>query len=273
MKFAVTIIKPKGYDHWPVFLETAETINAGLKSLGHDSKMTDDLTENRRYIVLGANLLPFTEIKTLPEGTILYNLEQYDGWENEWLKDPRYVVWDFDKRNSSRLEQHGIKPATVLPIGYHPILEKVPKVDRPDIDVLFIGSLSPRRQETIQRLLRLGFTVKHLFNCYGTERDVWMARSRVHLNVHFGTNALLETHRLMYAVANRKPVVSEYGRDMEKSVHGVLFDSYHALPEAVEWLLQRPKETRERFTDIAYNNVREEHRIEDYLQNALGVTP
>lgn len=274
MKFAVTIICPRDYPHWKVFLDTAEVLHAGLGSLGHDSVLTYDLSlTDHRYIVLGSNLLPFSDVKSLPEGAILYNLEQYHGWENEWMRDPRYVVWDYDERNTERLNRMGIKPAAILPVGYHPVMEKVPQHewDR-DIDVLFIGSISPRRMAILNALIQDGLRVKHLFNCYESERDAWIARSRIHLNVHFNESAVYEWPRLMYLMANRCVVVSESDLYRKPAPGGVLVYPYDALVDEISWLARRPESMLDSMRDVAHEMAL--HRpIEPLLHAALGKTP
>ena len=82
-----------------------------------------------------------------------------------------------------------------------------------DIDVLFVGSVNERRLIVLKQLAAQGINVDARFNLYGAERDAFVARARIILNVHFYDARLFEIVRVSYLLANRKCVVSETGSD------------------------------------------------------------
>ena len=117
-----------------------------------------------------------------------------------------------------------------LPIGYVPELTRIPRAPRQDIDVLFYGSVNERRGQILAGLKAGGLVLKWLFGVYGAERDAFVARSKVVLNMHNFENKVFEIVRVSYLLANRKAVVSEISDttaiepDMMDAVAGVRYD-------------------------------------------------
>ena len=181
-KFAVTVVSPPGYMHSAAFNEIAETIHYGLRSLGYDSVLTTGGALPRRlHIVLGANLLPRYSLPLAPDA-ILYNLEQVQvgsKWFRPELIDifRRYALWDYSQQNAAALAALGVRVERIVPVGYVQELTRIRPAPERDIDVLFFGSMNPRRQETIDRMREVGLKVTAAFGVYGPERDA-LDRSR-----------------------------------------------------------------------------------------------
>lgn len=236
MKFAVAVVSPPGYPHSEAFHEVAETLHSGLRSLGHDSILTNRVAvADRRTIVLGSNLLTTRP----PPNTILYNLEQVDE-ASSWITPEllalfqRFTVWDFSLANVARLRAREVRNATYVPIGYVPELTRIVPAALADIDVLFYGSINERRSAILQRLRAAGLRVEVLFGLYGPARDAYVARSKVVLNLHYYEAKIFEIVRVSYLLANRCAVVSERGSDPgeERDFEGgIAFAAYDELVE------------------------------------------
>lgn len=236
VRFAVAVVSFPGYVHSEAFREVAQAVHHGLLALGHDSVLTNRVdSENRRTILLGSNLLPALGLKP-PENTILYNLEPvYDN--SPWMTPEllalfrRYPVWDYSQANIERLTALQVPQLTHVPIGYVPELKRITPACE-DIDVLFYGSLSDRRRAVLNKLYARGLRVESLFSVYGPDRDAWIARSKIVLNMHSYEAHVLEIVRVSYLLANERAVVSERGahpseeRDLEA---GVAFAAYDEL--------------------------------------------
>uniref|UniRef100_UPI001BD69488 hypothetical protein n=1 Tax=Caballeronia sp. dw_19 TaxID=2719791 RepID=UPI001BD69488 len=215
MKFAVTVISPPGYIHSAAFHEIAETFYYGLRSLGHDCVLTaESQLAGRQHIVLGSNLLPTFPQPFAPDA-ILYNLEQVQHGSS-WISPAlielfrRHVVWDYSEQNVTRLAELGVHVSRLVPIGYASELTRIVRAAEPDIDVLFFGSMGPRRQAVIDQMRRVGLKVEAVFGVYGQERDALIGRARLVLNVHHYDAKVLEMVRISYLLANRCCVLSEY---------------------------------------------------------------
>lgn len=252
-RFAVTIVSPPGYAHSAAFQEVGETLLHGLRSLGHDAVLGTDAPAGRRVIVLGSNLLPSHPVP-LPADAILYNLEQIDPGSS-WLTPAllelfrRHDVWDYSERNADRYAALGLPRPRVVPIGWVPELTRIAPAPQEDLDVLFYGSLNPRRLAALEALKAAGLEVEVAFKVFGEARDRLIARSKVVLNLHFYEAKVFEIVRVSYLLANRRCVVSERGADPaeEREFEGaVAFAPYEGLVDACRRLVADPAERARR---------------------------
>lgn len=275
IKFAVTVVSPPGYAHSAAFHEVAESVHFGLMSLGCDSVLTSEGNlPGRQHIVLGSNILPAYQLP-LASNAILYNLEQVDAGSS-WFRPElvalfgRYRVWDYSQTNAVALGALGVKVERVLPIGYVRELTRIHFAARRDIDVLFFGSMNPRRQEVVRRLRASGLHVEAVFGIYGKERDGLIARSKLVLNVHFYEAKVLEIVRISYLLANRCAVLSETSsdpREDESLAGGVAFAEYEDLEKTAHELVN-DEERRARLSQLGFE-LMSGRLMSDYLRDAL----
>ena len=209
-------MRPPGYAHSDPFADLALARSAGFAEAGGSAPLAHAPADwgDRLPIVLGANLLPHSVGTSLPAGSLLYNLEQGDT-TGPWLT-PAYRAWldaypvlDYSQRNAGCLAALGLPVAGVLEPGYSPALRRLTPAAEPVIDVLFYGSVNPRRRALLAALEAAGLRVRHLFGVYGAERDRAIELSRLVLNLHFYETAVFEIVRVVFLLANAIPVVSE----------------------------------------------------------------
>jgi hypothetical protein len=269
MKFAVTIVTPPNYAHAEAFAEIAETVHQGLRRLGHQAVLTRRFTteKSRRSIILGANILAALKAEP-PPNSVLYNLEQVQA-DSEWMTPHlislfrRYPVWDYSRRNIEQLAALGLPAPTLLPIGYVPELTRISPAETEDIDVLFYGCINERRARLIAELKARGLKVEVLYAVYGRQRDAFIARAKLVLNVHFYDAKVFEAVRVSYLLANAKAVVSERGAVPEEEAAfapGVCFAPYEQLVERCVQLVGEPNE-RQRLAAAGFHlmSQRSEH--------------
>lgn len=257
MRFAVTVLRPPGYQHWEAFKEVATTVHLALLHLGHDSVLTHDLRlPGRRHIIFGSNLLGRHPSPTdiVPENSILYNLEQISDrspWITQAMLDlfRKNTIWDYSARNIAELERMGVDGVRHVPIGYVAELERMRPMAEEDIDVLFIGSLNERRLAPIRQLASEGLNTVARFGVYGEARDALLARAKIVLNIHFYEAKVFEIVRVSYLLANGRFVVSEHGCDTEEEARlasGLAFTDYSKIAETCHHYIQRADERRTR---------------------------
>lgn len=213
MKYNVTVVRPAGFKHSSGFREVAESLSWALTQLGGECGVTENwLARDGVNIVLGAELLAATA--KLPEGTIIYNLEQPSHPQMEKVRQlaKGLTVWDYSRRNVATWKELGYDVRHV-PIGYTPNLTRIPSAKEKDIDVLFYGWMTPRRVKIVEDLKAAGMRVVALNGVYGGGRDNLIARSKVVLNVHHDGRELFEAVRVSNLLANSKCVVSEVSAD------------------------------------------------------------
>jgi hypothetical protein len=241
MRFHLTIMRPDGPGRFysQAFNEVAETLSYGLVHLGHQvSHKANGFVPGVQNIVLGPQ---FVKPETpFPEGTILYNLEQIGGNPNMLMAaelSERYVLWDYSPANVAYWHEHGIE-AQCVPIGYVPELTRIPPRPRPDIDVLFYGSLNARRKKVLDALEADKLTVLTLQR-FGAARDEAISRSKLVINIHYyDSPRLFEWVRVSYLLSNLKAVVCENSDDFPIALlGGVASVSYAGLVPACHRLL------------------------------------
>lgn len=273
-RYSIWIVSPPNYIHSQAFDEVALGFDAAFRALGRQAEIVREPSRlGDVTIVLGCNLLSAVPV---PQGRrlILFNLEQITP-NSPWLTDAylsllrRYPVWDYSEGNIAELARMGIQ-ATHCGIGYVPELTRIAPAPE-DIDVLFVGSVNERRIAVLKELAARGVNVEARFNVYGAERDAYLARSKIILNVHFYESRVFEIVRVSYLLANRKCVVSEIGADTgfeQKFEQGIAFAPYERLAATCMTLLQDPA-ARRATAEAGFERMKALPQTE-YLRRALA---
>ena len=217
-KAVVTIVEPPGYPHSAAFREIAETVYYGLKAqikkIGVNNFLDDGLN-----IIFGAHLLTPKQMNSLPECSVIYNLEQVDPssmWKGIKPLLGRFPVWDYSLRNIEAFRSMGYGGAVFhVPVGHRPEMTRIQPAPVQDIDVLFYGSINERREKILAALRRQGLRVEALFGVYGAARDARISRAKVVLNLHFYESSIFELVRVSYLLSNGKAVVAECNENTE----------------------------------------------------------
>jgi hypothetical protein len=272
----IWIVTPSGYVHSQCFNEVALAIQAALAALGQSAPIVREPEACRgTTLVFGPHLLPRLPRQRIPDNLLLFNLEQVSS-DSVWLTDGyrellgHLPVLDYSRRNIAELSRLGLPEATLCEIGYRPELTRIPR-EPAELDVLFYGSLDPRRAQVLTELQQRGVRVRHLFGVYGEERDRYIARSRIVLSHHLYTAKVFEIVRVSYLLANRCPVVAEYGTDPELEapfVSGVAFAEYdHLVARCLALLADDPG--REALAERGFEAFRQRDQAA-LLEIALG---
>src|SRR5262249_8408489 len=98
-----------------------------------------------------------------------------------------------------------------VPVGWAPVLARIPKRTNEDIDVLFYGLPSDSRLKIISQVCLAG--AKCVFACglYGAARDDLIARAKIVLNLNlYAQSRIFEVVRTSYLLANGKAVVADH---------------------------------------------------------------
>lgn len=234
LNFSIATVTPPNLPEVSGFSEATEALRWALLDLGHEANLTGaSLFEHTDNILYGSHLLP-AAVRIYPK-TILFNLEPLEN--NPMLpahyieRLRRHVVWDYSAMNVRYLRSLGLEAVFHVPMGYVPQQRRIRR-SAPDIDVLFYGALNPRRHKVLQELGDAGAKVTHLAGIYGAERDGYIARSRIVLNMRFHEHGILETVRVLFLLANGCFVISEPGKHTEENRRfdgGMVFAEYEQL--------------------------------------------
>jgi len=265
-EYSITLIKPPNYIHSYAFYEIGLLLQNSFKSLNMECGFhLNQLYRENTNILLGYNLLEYhKDLKKFRY--IVYQLEQLShrvGWFNENLENilrGAFCVWDYSKENISFLKDRGIRNVKYLPIGYHENLELIEHSQEKDIDILFYGSINNRRANILNRLKQRAKT-EVLFGVYGRERDSYIARSKIVLNMHYYPMQVMEQVRISYLLNNKCFVISEYSSHNPYG-EGIVTAKYDELIDVCEYYLTKPDE-RHDIAKRGYCLSRENNMVEN----------
>jgi predicted nucleotidyltransferase len=258
------------------FAEVGFLIKHSLVSCGISCDIAvNDMARDKINVILGWHLLPFkkeySSFKYIP-----YQLEQLSSaaW-NAFSENAKKVlshafkVWDYSSENVRFLKERGLS-ALHLPVGYHQSLEQVPQGRPKDIDVLFFGSMGERRQKVLNILEREKKVRLHaLFGVYGRERDEFIARSKIVLNVHFYPAKIFEAVRISYLLNNRCFIVSEESEINPYRGVTIPMFPYEQLPDACRSFLDKEHDI-ERESNAAHEEFRQKYPMTDLIKKVVG---
>ena len=188
--FNVTIVKPANYVHSLAFWEFAESISQSLIELGYFAELSvNNFKSGYRNIVFGSHLLSNDDVHRLPTDTVIVNTEPLVNNNISWnpliIEFARhYEVWDYSIESKKYLEGAGARNVRHLEIGYQKKLDRIVHSKQKDIDILFYGSINERRKILLDKLIAAGLKVVAIFGVYGAERDSYIARAKIVLNLH-----------------------------------------------------------------------------------------
>ena len=214
------IVQPTGYVHSLGLLDQARYFRFQFRRLGATVSMAKNrLQHGAVNIVFGAHL-GFDTALTQRYSCLFVNLEQLGAGgaqlSNDYLKLlATQAVIDYDPAN---VATYARDPADVpvVPFLYAPYLTPdtpMPLEERP-IDLLFIGSMNPRRRAWLDRIEALGHSVATFDSAlYGPERDHYIAQAKAVLNVHFYESSRFEQARVSHCLSMGTPVISERTAD------------------------------------------------------------
>ncbi len=196
-----------------------------------------------RHIVFNAHEF------TAPPGSIVYNLENVPGQ----VPDPAtlwagHEVWDFDEANAAR---YGAK---LVPIGYHPSMERFARAPEQDIDVIFTGCINERRAKVLDALAGRGLNVVLVLPAspysYGPVRDGLLSRAKLAISMLHRDDYAFASLRVSHLVANHVPVLVEACRGAWDFVTSCPYDS---LVDAAVDLVYAPAASRASRAKVSYD--------------------
>jgi len=132
------------------------------------------------------------------------------------------------QKNITNLNLLGINRVSHLKIGYQKELSRIEKNSNKDIDVLFYGLVSDRREKILNALKDCGLNVQYFFGVYGPDKDALIQRSKVVLNLHHYQSQIFEIIRVFYLLTNSIAVVCEV--NPTTSIDNIYLDGIYPCP-------------------------------------------
>jgi hypothetical protein len=187
----------------------------------------------------------------------------------------RLQIWDYSEGNIALWRQlDPAKPPVHVPIGWAPILQRIPRPAEQDVDLLIYGVPSLPRLRAFSELCLTGAKTAFVCGIYGPSRDGLIARSKLIVNVKgVHQSNVFEVVRVSYLLANGKAVVSDIYPDsvIEPDLReAVAFAPFADVPAACTRLLRDP-EARRRLEETGPRVMRARD-IRPILTRALAAT-
>jgi hypothetical protein len=237
MKFNLVRIVPDNgfYVHAQVFHEIEASVFFTLQRMGYDvTNSVNDFASDRRNIVFGMHHCPVDVVRhDIPKDTIIYSLEQMRDQPEciRWCRKYRgFEVWDYSTRNVEVLRKAGVENIKHFKIGYVPEIsyfERNKPEDR-DIDILAYMSPSSRREHIMKQFAdNPNINFVHIQSTYGDERDEYIKRAKLVINLHNHDNQIFEMVRVSHLIQNKIPVLAERNPDTDfpDYMEGTVFTS------------------------------------------------
>jgi hypothetical protein len=273
--FNLTLIQPAGYSHSLALAEVIEYLQHMVAACGFDARTSvNRLSTDMHNIVFCAHLLNEQQASKLPLDTIIFNSEQLTDREGWHFKSGVYRtllgqfhIWDYSLANLPLLDRGR---TSFIPFHYCAGLRRNAGGTSDNGNLLFYGSISPRRKLMLEALKAAGIPVRVMFGIYGVERDRELFSARAVLNLHKAEADVFEPIRCFYPLINDVPVISEESVD-DPTIDAFRPAIFTVLPErfveGVRDLMNdattlRMRPPRFRDTD-ALTQIKE--AIEDYL--------
>lgn len=266
MKFNLCRIVPDNgfYIHSNVFHEIEAAMFFTLQRMGYEvTNSVNEFKTGARNIVFGMHHCPVDVVRhDIPKDTIVYSLEQMrDGPEClRWCRKYRGLeVWDYSMRNSEVLRKAGVENIKHCKIGYVPEItyfeRNIP--EERDIDILAYMNPSPRRtavMDIFEKDPNINFV--SINSVYGDERDDYIKRAKLVINLHNNDNKIFEMVRVTHLIQNKVPVLCER-------------NSYTDFPEYMEGTVFTAP--YEQFVSKAYEIIRNPKQLDEQAEKGLEV--
>jgi hypothetical protein len=255
--------------------EVGELVAAGFAELGCETELLFDrlperesndalqiiLTPHEYYNLFLLEQVPRKMARELSANLVFLCTEQpATGWFEQNLRWSCYAraVADINPLGVESYRAHGIR-AHHLPLGYHELLGHSGEKPAREIDLVFLGSLTSRRERFFARhtdffsqrnchlrFVPLGFAKTELSRSYlpAAQRNALLADSKILLNVHYSDQRYFEWHRMLVGLANRCCIITENCAGYAPLIpnrHFVMVD-HDALIDACQYYLDHPDE-------------------------------
>jgi glycosyltransferase involved in cell wall biosynthesis len=174
----------------------------------------NEIVHDATNVVVGAHCLDTEAAATLPQNTIIYNSERVFS-SSTYLPTlqafvSRFETWDYSAGNVRAWRELGISDRVRwLKPGYVPECTTIDPATPTDIDALFYGHVNRRRRAILDELAKAGIRTYVLMNTFGGERDAYIARAKLVLNLHDAPDAVFEMARAVHVLSHRRLLVSE----------------------------------------------------------------
>jgi predicted O-methyltransferase YrrM len=247
------------------YSQTYNELRKGYNNILFQAHSNSDLSN----YLLGYTYIPF-QMEQLP----IYNFDLAENNGYMRLLKGAAMIWDFSLTNLEYLNSIGINNVLYLPFGYHHKMKIINFDKEKTIDILFYGELNLKRAAILNNLAEKGYRVVALEFVFGEERNQYIEKAKIILNISRYSNNLLEEHRLSFLLNNGCFVISEPVENMKTNEYrdSIVFCNYNKIIETCEYYLKPENETlRKQISKRGYKNF-SKIKFTDNLKKVLKLT-
>lgn len=221
----------------------------------------------------------WNDLERLPKRCIIYNMDpMVDGVLNSFTNlvnvSQSNIILFVDycySDNINKLKGFCFN-YTVVPYGYSSFYEKYSLSSKKDIDILFYGNISSRRENIFNKINDLGYNFIVLSNVFDENiKAELISRSKIILSVSnsdakiIGTNDLA---RISPIIINKGFVITEYIGDKTVETKLSLYINYNSsvdeLLNSIKYFMVHDEE-RDKLTENAYKKFKEDFNFEEAI--------
>lgn len=253
-------------EYAPIFEEVIDSMRSSFCRLGVPNRYSVNTYDHHAYNILVGHVA-FMKKEAFPPHllakTAVFQLESLTAggileMNPDYLEILRraHVVWDYSAANVAVLKSLGLSSVVHVPVGHDPVLERIPNLPRKEIDVLFYGNMTERRQVLLDALSGAGLKVERRMGLFGPNRDNHIANAKAVINIHQLEGQVMEQVRLSYLLTNRCFVISEDSSDAPYD-GGIVAAPYERLVETcLRYLRPYDKNECDRIADQGRSIIR-----------------
>jgi hypothetical protein len=217
MRYNIVLPSLTNKKHNLLYIEVGEALYYSMDALGLQTTISHSMLRNAVNILVSTHTTPPEALQHSSPKTIFLNteplgilstniLEQVTNWAK------KCEIWDYDLHNTKLLKANGALCVKTFNFGYRRELDRIIPAPEQDIDVLFYGIVSPRRKKVFDAIKERGLKFEHVIGVHGSERDSYISRAKVVLNMHYYKEvSVFEMVRVFYLMTNSKAIVGEVG--------------------------------------------------------------
>ena len=259
-----------------IFWEIITLLFHSFAALGKSCTFKVNQLEKEKTNIIIGNIVTNSNLPELLAGIkyIPYQFEQLsdtEGWYGKFESFRNIIqnaseIWDYSVSNIKFLKAGNIH-AKLLPLGYDKNLENIISTEK-DIDVLFYGGINERRRQILRELESRGLRVRLLSDRYGRERDQYIARAKIVLNIHYFDMAIFESARIHYLLNNKVFVITEQSADNPYPKVDMVSVSYEQLVDECVKRLD-DWENSQKLAELNYEQFRKYYPMAELLEKVI----
>jgi len=184
------------------------------------------------------------------------------------------LIWDYNKKNVNIIKKSSSKNITFLPFTYHSYLEDHYNKytnsikEEKEIDFLFFGFITKRRDVIIDTLIDKGYNIVKLNTVNVKELYQTIKKSKIIIIIHhYHKNLAIDFYRLSWLLSNKVFVIHEEPSEdcKDQSFDKIIYAKYDNFIDRCEYYIKKNQNERDKISNEIYNWWKGSHSLENKI--------